>query len=29
MGFRSSVKASAMTMTRLGGVLTKKMVCQP
>ena len=29
IGFRSSVKASATTMTMLGGVLTKKMVCQP
>ena len=29
IGVFSSVKASATTMTMLGGVLTKKMVCQP
>ena len=29
IGARSSVKASATTITALGTVLTKKMVCQP
>ena len=29
IGLRSSVKASATTITMLGGVLTKKIVCQP
>ncbi len=29
MGVFSSVKASAMTIMMLGGVFTKKMVCQP
>ena len=29
IGWRSSVKASATTMTALGAALMKKIVCQP
>jgi hypothetical protein len=29
IGVRSRVKNSAASMTKLGGVLTKKIVCQP